>query len=336
LGGLPVGRTFERYRLRFSGYPGWLRRHAGSFDLFHIVDHSYAHLVDVLPPERTIVTCHDADAFLPLVAPRLTRSRLPLFLVRRVLHGMQRAAMVACPSAATRDDLLHFGLVAPARVVVVPNGVHPAFTTMEDRDARVYVDSLCPPDPTTIDILHVGTCIPRKRIDRLIEILAAVREKDARIRLLKAGGALTTEQKQRAKRLGVDQAIVCFPFLSSSQMAALYRRARVVVLTSEREGFGLPMAEALACGTPVVATDLPVFREVGGHLARYCALDDIAGWRDAVIDAVRSRSTESPADVATRAGHAAGYSWKAYADQMTDLYWSVLDPRAGRSRAVAS
>ena len=84
---LPRGATLERYRQRFVAYPRWLARRAGQFQVCHVVDHSYAHVVLNLPAAHTVVTCHDADSFLPLVAPHLTSSRLPLALVPPPLRG---------------------------------------------------------------------------------------------------------------------------------------------------------------------------------------------------------------------------------------------------------
>ena len=96
-----TGATLDRFVNRFWDYPRWLRRHAGTFDLFHVIDHSYAHLVHVLPPRRTIVTCHDADAFMGLVQPDLSRSKLPTVLANRVLSGLREAVRVTCDSTAT-------------------------------------------------------------------------------------------------------------------------------------------------------------------------------------------------------------------------------------------
>ena len=96
------GRGIGRYINRFWDYSRWLRTRANSFDIFHIVDHSYAHLAHVLPATRTVVTCHDADAFMPLVDPSVIPTRLPKVLTRFVLSGMRKAACVTCDTAATR------------------------------------------------------------------------------------------------------------------------------------------------------------------------------------------------------------------------------------------
>src|SRR5205085_736797 len=91
--------------------------------------------------------------------------------------------------------------------------------------------------------------------------------------------------------------VLSLPFFETDRLAALYRRAAMVLVTSEREGFGLPVVEAMACGTPVVATDLHVLREVGGAAAVYCALDNVTAWRDTVLGLVAERSDESARDL---------------------------------------
>src|SRR5579872_5099687 len=65
----PTLRNFDRLWNRFYTYPRWLQNRAHQFDLFHVVDHSYSHLVHELPPGRTVVTCHDLDTFRCLLAP---------------------------------------------------------------------------------------------------------------------------------------------------------------------------------------------------------------------------------------------------------------------------
>ena len=69
--------------------------------------------------------------------------------------------------------------------------------------------------------------------------------------------------------------IVTLPFLDRRVLAAVYRRAALVLQPSEREGFGLPVAEAMACGTPVVASTVPALREAGGDGAIYCRVGDL-------------------------------------------------------------
>ncbi len=115
-------------------------------------------------------------------------------------------------------------------------------------------------------------------------------------------------------------------------LAALYRRAALVLLPSEREGFGLPVVEALACGTPIIASDLPVLREVGGTAAEYCPSATPGEWSARVLALLDERTAE-PARWAARrdAGiaRAALFSWARCADDMQAIYARVADGGGG-------
>lgn len=312
----------DRLAGRLWDYPRWLAPRASEFDVFHIVDQSYAHLVRVLPANRTIITCHDLDAVhaaLPANGNSLSPSRL---LATHVLEGLGRAAHVACVSHATEAELLATGQVDPARASVVYEGVHPS----------------CVPEPVMVgdgltsvgrdfsrapEILHVGSTIPRKRIDVLLEMFAGIRKQFTDARLIRVGGPLTGEQRALARRLHVLDAIREMPFMDRSDLAALYRRASVVVLPSQREGFGLPVIEAMACGTPVVASAIPALQEIGGDAASYCAPGDVPGWINTVSDVLRERNVDGGAwkDRRQKAlATAARFNWTSYAAGMTKLY----------------
>lgn len=321
----PGEGTADRYLRRYVDYPMWLRARRDLFDVFHIVDHSYAHLVHVLPSARTIVTCHDVDTFLPLVRPSLTTTRLPKTVVRILRAGMRKARFVTCDTEATQDEVREYDLIDPSRLIVVRNGTGDVFTPAPDPGADAALDRLAGHGDVAITAVHVGTTIPRKRIDVLLRAIAAVKDAGHRVRLLKAGGRFTTEQLQSIASLGLERDVVQLPFLEPGMLAALYRRATVVLMTSEREGFGLPVVEALACGAPVVATDIKVLREVGGRAARYCPLLDIDAWRDAIVGAAALRRSAGWQSGASAEGiaQAARFTWSAYARDMADVYRRV-------------
>ena len=85
--------TADRLVNRFWDYPRWLRQQTGDFDLFHIVDHSYAHLAADLPSERTLVMCHDLDAFEAALPGQGRRSPLARALAQRLIDGIRRASI---------------------------------------------------------------------------------------------------------------------------------------------------------------------------------------------------------------------------------------------------
>jgi len=324
-------RLFNADRLlnRFWDYPRWLRRRRDEFDLFHVVDHSYAQLVHQLPPERTVVTCHDLDTFRCVLEPE-AEPRSPLFkaMTRRVLEGFRRAARVACDSSATRDALVAHGLFTHERLAVIPNGVHPAFSRRADAEADREAERLLGPrDTCAVELLHVGSTIARKRVDVLLKVFAEVRREFPRARLIRAGGDFTAEQCALAESLGVADSVVVLSYLSAEELAAVYRRAALVLLPSEREGFGLPVVEALACATPVVASDLSVLREVGAEAATYCAVGDVEAWAEAVATLIREREREpSRWNERQEAGarRASLFTWREYVARTVELYREVL------------
>ena len=328
VGGAARARLGDRLTGRFWDYPRWLAPRIDEFDVFHIVDHSYAHLTTVLPPGNVIVTCNDVDAIqaaLPGRAGVLDPSRV---LASRVLDGLTRAAHVTCISRATRADLLATGRISPDRVSVAHLGVHPACSPdpdpASDREVESYLGA------QTLELLHVGSTIARKRIDVLLRMLSGVRREMPEIRLVRVGGPLTSAQRALAAELGVSDAVSELPFLNRRLLAAVYRRAALVVLPSDREGFGLPLVEAMACGAPVVASAIPALLEIGGGAATYCQPGDVDLWVTQILDLLRTRARDRAGwEMRRRAclAAAAPYDWRAYASAMARLYGELATVR---------
>jgi glycosyltransferase involved in cell wall biosynthesis len=325
------GRTFAGVRLfnRFAVYPSWIVRNRDRFDLFHITDHSYSHLIHHLPEDRCIVTCHDLDTFKCLLEPHLEpRSMAFRAMTRRILDGFRSAHSVICVSNATRDRIIHYGLVPPDRLAVIPNGVDPVFSARPDPEGDAQIEQMLEPRVNGgIEILQVGSALRRKRIDLLLEVFAALRSRLPGVRLVRAGGQMSNELRARAEQLGVAGAIIELPMLDRRVLAAAYRRATCVLLPSDSEGFGLPLVEAMACGTPVVASDLPVLREVGGGAAFYCPVGDIDAWVNIIVR-VAAQCAEHGQLASDRRKRlieqASKFSWTENAARTADIYREVL------------
>jgi glycosyltransferase involved in cell wall biosynthesis len=325
------GRAFAGARLfnRFAVYPSWIVRNRDRFDLFHITDHSYGHLIHSLPKDRCIVTCHDLDTFKCLLEPHLEpRSMAFRAMTRRILDGFRSAHRVICVSNATRDQILHYGLAPPDRLAVIPNGVDPVFSPRPDPEADAQIAQMLEPRVNGgIEILHVGSAIERKRIDLLLEVFAALRSRLPGVRLVRAGGQMSNELRARAEQLGVAGAIIELPMLDRRVLAAAYRRATCVLLPSDSEGFGLPLVEAMACGTPVVASDLPVLREVGGGAACYSPVGDIDAWVSTIVRVAAqcAEHGQLASDWRVRLiEQASKFSWTENAARTADIYREVL------------
>jgi len=321
-----VGRwhaAFNADRLlnRFILFPRYARQAVRQFDLFHVADHTYAQLVHALPAGRTGVYCHDLDAFRCLFdtvanpRPRWFRA-----MSQRILTGLRQAAVVFHNTAAVGEEIKRAGLINPDRLVHAPLGVAPEFAPGATQPS-VELPWL-PEVGGQPWVLHVGSCIARKRIDVLLDVVAAVRETVPDLRLVKVGGEWTADHRQQIARLGLAGAITHVYGLTRVELAEVYRRAPVVLIPSGAEGFGLPVIEALACGAAVVASDIPALREAGGPSAVFVPVGDVGAWSDAV-----AKLLADPAAAPSRAGRlawAGRFTWTAHAEIIARTYHRLL------------
>lgn len=321
----------DRLLNRFVVYPRLIHRVAGRFPLFHLVDHSYSHLLHHLGSAPAVVTCHDLDTFRCLLSPEADpRPRWFRSMAGRVLSGFKKAKHIICVSETIRQELLHTAWFSADKISVVHNGVHPSCTADPQPRVDHEMEELARLQPGQNVLLHVGSTIPRKRIDVLLRVFSAIREKNPNAVLVRVGGAFTPAQEALADELHVSEAIRTMPFLDRVQLASLYRRADVLLLTSDAEGFGLPLAEALACGCPVVCSDLPVLREVGGQITQFCPPGDVENWASAVSGTLAVLSAAPEMRVRLRhqlVTAAQRFSWTENARRSAAIYDEILSLR---------
>jgi glycosyltransferase involved in cell wall biosynthesis len=316
---LPNYAKIHRFSNRFIDYPQYLSQRVTEWDFFHIVDHSYSHLVHSLPAAKTGVYCADLDAFQSILEPeKHPHNWLYRRMSEHILTGMQKASIIFCPTAEIRRQIKSYQLIDPSKpILVVPPGVSveyqpdplPADRTMLDLQTRLQGKPF---------ILHVGSCIPRKRIDVLLATFAKLRQELPELHLVKMGGSWSAAQQQQIAELDLADAIVHLTNLPNSTIASLYQQAKIVLMTSEAEGFGMPVSEALACGAIVLASDIPVLREVGGDAVIYAPVGDIDTWVAQSLMAITTPELAPSREL--RLARAAGYSWDNYAKNIIEAY----------------
>lgn len=302
---------------RFIQYPIELGLRDKAGQLFHIADHTYAHLAHHFAGARVGVYCHDLDAFRVLLpaaqgGPARRASGPRRAMARYILSGLRRAAVVFYSTEAVRAELSATGLLPHARLVHAPYGIATEFSALETEEDRAV--RARHPRPF---LLHVGSCIPRKNTGFLLRVFAEARRALPELELMQIGGEWPPEQRALIAELGVGGALEQRRGISRAELAALYRRAALVLLPSHAEGFGLPLIEALACGAKVIATDLPVLREVGGDAAVYVPGDDLSAWV-AELQRLWLTPAEQLSERASR--RAALYSWHEHARRIVSVY----------------
>jgi glycosyltransferase involved in cell wall biosynthesis len=313
--------TADRFLNRHWDFPRYLRRKIADYDVFHICDHSYAQLALNLPADRTGVFCHDLDTFRALLQPALEPRPLWFrWMMRRVLRGLQQAAVVFHTTLAVRDAILSHGLVPEKKLVHAPLGHAAEFRAepQPNADAERILAGL-DGEPY---LLHVGSCIPRKRVDFLLNLFAALRLQSPTLRLVKVGGAWTAEHEQLIRRHQLEGALVHVTDVQRNTLAVLYRRAALVLLPSDAEGFGLPIVEALACGTPVLASDLPTLREVGGAAVDFAPVGAMGAWREQALRILREAAISARRE--QRLVQAHRFSWDRHARIIADTYRGLV------------
>jgi glycosyltransferase involved in cell wall biosynthesis len=296
------------HRLRFPLGPELL---TGRLDLFHSPDFA-------LPPirrARTLVTVHDLSF---IRVPECSAPSLRSYLMRVVPRSVSRADVVLADSESTRNDVLELLPVHPERVHVVYAGVDSTFRRVLDQATldAVRARYLLP----ARFVLSVGTLQPRKNYVRLIEAFHQVsRDTDAGLVISGAPGWMYGGIFRRVDELGLGSKVLFPGYVAEADLPALYSLAEVFAFPSLYEGFGLPPLEAMACGTPVVASNTSSLPEVVGDAAWLVDPLDVS----ALADALRSLLEESPLrtrQVQRGLAQAQRFTWSAAAHKLLRLY----------------
>ena len=263
--------------------------------------HALYHAVEWAQPLRSrvpvVVTVHDLIPFLfPEWYPWMRRERL------LALAQLRHADAVVAVSHASAADAVRLGRVDPARVEVIHHGVDPAF---RPAPAEVVGRVLAGRGVRPPYLLAVGTHDDRKRIEVVAAIAArAQREHGAELVIAGEQGVYLGRVRAALEANGITGSTRLLGYVPAEELVALYSGAACLVFPSAYEGFGLPVLEAMACGTPAAVFANSSLPEVGGEAALVAEDGDAGGLAEAV-----SRLLGDPAAGAARA--AAGLAWAA-------------------------
>lgn len=313
-----------RYKRRILWSNMFLPRYLkqNQVDLFHSIDNISLPLWH--KPCRFVLTLHD---LIPLLFPGLVELKNAAalrLLMPRVLHQADR---IICDSEATRNDLVSRFPKVAGKAVTIPLGVdHDRFCPLDDDRRRTKLAEL----RTRYEIqegyiLTVASLNPRRNLERLLEAFRHVHETGGeRDRQLVVAGVRDYRSgrlPERVKELGLGGRVLFLGHVPRSDVPALYQCAACTVCVSLYEGFGFPVLESLACGTPVVASETSSLPEVGGRVAGYVDPYDPTDIARGLTEALQRRSEQSRQD---RISWAKGFSWEVTAQKTYQLYQHVL------------
>ncbi|WP_166864276.1 MULTISPECIES: glycosyltransferase family 1 protein [unclassified Salinibacterium] len=239
-----------------------------------------------------VLTLHDLIYYRNRTPPR----NLPWYvrLAWRLYHLawwpqrmlLNRADAVATVSATTRE-LMKQHRLTDRSITIVSNAADPVASTRARRQ------------PKTRDVLYMGSFMPYKNVETIARALHEL--PGYRLHLL---SRITDADRDRISALAPEGALVIHDGVSDDEYEALLDKAFALATMSLDEGFGLPLVEAMVRGTPIVVSDIPIFREIGGSAAVYASPTDVRSVAEAL------RSLDDPAEWARRSKSARAQATK--------------------------
>ena len=259
----------QQWAARYYFYPWRVGREAKRADLVHVLDHSYAHMIEKAGRRPVVVTVHDLMPVVVLRNPTENwregwREGVRTRFLRQALKALRQADAYIVGTQWLKHELATW-LGTDKNIFVVPFGVDRAFfgesTVARERGRR---DWRLPEDAFVV--LHVGSTVDRKNVPLVIHTLARLRQQTDAY-LLQVGGRFTDEQEQLIDRLDVRSAVRSVASADETALRRAYRTADVLLFPSLYEGFGFPVLEAFASGLPVVTSGAGALKEVAGGAA---------------------------------------------------------------------
>lgn len=286
------------------------------------------------PAPARVLTVHD---IIPLVAPQFCRE-FGTRIIEEVLASIDHAAdVVIAPSEFTRDDVCAATGFDPARVRVIAWAADPAVFTPVDDAARIAALRSRYAIPDGPFFLSLSTLEPRKNFAHLIRAFEALVARDdvptASLVLAGSKGWIYDEIFASARDARCRDRVIFTGRVPDEDLATLYSAARGFVFVSLYEGFGLPVLEAMQCGTPVIASGTTSIPEVTGDAAWLVDPTD----REALVGAMAGLLHDAQRTEALRAAgiaRAAEFSWKRCALQTRDAFAFAIDAARNSNRAA--
>jgi glycosyltransferase involved in cell wall biosynthesis len=268
----------------------------------------------------SVVTIHD------LVYRRIPDTLAPF---HRFYHRLlvpiaaRRAAHLIAISESTRSDIINLVGVRPTKVTAIHHGIDASFLPVTDDVRLASVRSqFCLPNRF---ILHVGAVERQKRLEPLMVAAADMLKKDLVDGVVLAGeeGRGAEDVRRVVAQLGIAERVHFLGYVAQEVVPALYTLARCTVYPSWYEGFGMPVLEAMACGSPVITSNVSSFPEVAGDAALLLPPGD-SGAMVRTLERLLTDDQLRDSLVTKGIQRAKRFSWEACAARHVDVYRQVL------------
>lgn len=325
----PLGNNFTWKPTRIT--PKWFARvwhrariplpvqwFSGNVDLFHATDFVLPPALPVIP---TVLTVHDLSF---VHVPESASPSLKKYLDVVVPRSIYNATHILADSEATRSDIISLYSVSSSKVSVLLSGVNQSFKPIADHKLSLTTRNKYNLEDVPY-IITVGTVQPRKNYIRLIHALAMLHSRGIKIHLVISGGKgwLDNPIYDTIAQTHMQEFVHFIGFADDADLPVLYSAATCLAFPSLYEGFGLPILEAMACGIPVVTSNLSSLPEVAGDAALLIDPYDV----NAIADALQQLIEDQPLrDRLIQKGlsRVKEFTWQKSARQLLDIYQTLL------------
>lgn len=262
-----------------------------------------AHVVPLYHPP-TVVTVHDLG-YLHWPEAHPSSQRRMLDLTTR--WSAKVARHIIAPSQQTAEDLIRFYRTPASKITVIHHGIDPSMSATPDTADKSLRERYGLHRPY---VLAVGTIQPRKNLGTLARAMnGVVQDHDVDLVIAGRKGWMYESVASELEQADLGERLKILNYIPGEDLPALYRNARVFAQPSKFEGFGMPVLEAMACGTPVIAARGSSLEEIGGDATIQFEHDDVTALADSIAAVLEDRDRRKALIIAGCA-HSSGFTWE--------------------------
>ena len=308
----PIDFLSKRYIL----YPLYMRKHTKNLTnniVYQIHFQFLGDLANYLDREKTIITCHDIYNFL-----EKNSLRNSIFAQKYALLGLKKCKYIIAISEFTKNELINKLNIPKERIFVIKNAINNEMFKPIPQNKSSEIEPLF---PNYRKILYVGNESDRKNFITLIKAFYLLKKKIKNLKLIRVG---STSNFQLIKKLGLQKDIIYLKYVSNKRLREIYNLCDIFVTASLYEGFGFPGLEAAACGTPVICTDIPIFREIYQNFPIYFPPKDYKKLVRIIIENINDE--EKKKDLGQKGINLAkSYSWQKSAEEYHKYVKKIIE-----------
>ena len=289
-----------------------------SHEIIHIYSQGYAHLAYYVPHNKLVITCCDIIPFIMADPHDFWGS----CAIRHTFTGLKKARRIIAISSSTKNDLIRYLHIPEEKIIVIYPRIDEIFKGL---DSKRILNIKKTQFPKRKLILYVGSYLPNKNLPAVLQAFQKAKRKMNNLTLVIVNekNKLPSEYKTLIESLNIEKSIHFTGYVSDQKLVELYNMADVLLFPSLYEGFGLPVLEAMRCGTPVVAARNSSLQEIGDEAVLFTGntAEELAG----SIEELLSFSNHQRVQLIKKASHwEQQFTWDKTAQQTIEVYKKML------------